>query len=380
VARRAPFLIAAWGLCFRLATETPPSPLLVNLGAGDGGRARFRGGWEQRALGRRGRSSADADGARYELPFTLAADAAEARLRGLAGAPTDVTLLAEGRVVARKRRRAVARGHRAAGAARSARAALPLSTAPEPDGELGGWTGQGVSGLWPTAPAGRAAARCWACRRWRAWRCAGRAVLWSGVFMWRWPPPPCGSTASAAWWPWAAGPGLAGVRAALGVWLARVWGEHLQPWAAAVAPAAALAWSRWSHWTTLLPLPRRGHARFVRAIRQDGLLLLDPAPYQLRSGAWTRSGRPPHRVSVRPLFRRGRRWPRVGRGAGREALAALVGCRPPGACSRALDLRRPRRAWPSAAGRAAGDVVASLALYPLLVGWRLCCSRTWCGG
>jgi len=72
--------------------------------------------------------------------------------------------------------------------------------------------------------------------------------------------------------------------------LARVWGEHLQPWAAAVAPAAALAVM------ALVALDHPffhypdvdTHARFVRAIRQDGMLLLDPAPYQLRSGAWTR--------------------------------------------------------------------------------------------
>ena len=311
VARRAPFLIAAWGLLlFAFAAGVRrEAPLLLNLGAGDEPFARgFRGGWERDGLQGSGETQFrwTLDGARLEPPFTVTADAAAARLRvaRFTGTPADVTVLAGERVVAQWKQ--PPRGWRVdtlpLGAVRG-----PLvlrfrsSTAPgTPDGDLGvalDWIElRGIKGLWPGRSLlaglmalllGVPALAALALRR-------AEAALWSGVFV--------AAVAGAAVWLDRFGGlvalGVAGPMALLvlsllalaAYGLARVWGEHLQPWAAALAPAAALAL------VALVALDHPffhypdvdTHARFVRAIRQDGMLLLDPTPYQLRSGAWTR--------------------------------------------------------------------------------------------
>jgi hypothetical protein len=311
VARRVPFLLAAWVLLLLafVAGARREAPLLVNLGAGDEPFARgFRGGWERDGLQGSGETQFrwTLDGARLELPFTVAGDAVEARLRvaRFAGTPADVTLLAGERVVAQWKQ--PPRGWRVdtvpLGPARGPLVLRFRSSAPPgaPEPELGvalDWIElRGVTALRPGRPLlagllalllGVPALAGLALRR-------TEPALWTGAFV--------SAVAAAAVWLdrfgglvalGTAGPLALLVLAALALAahaLARVWPDHLQPWAAALAPAAALAV------VALVALDHPffhypdvdTHARFVRAIRQDGMLLLDPTPYQLRSGAWTR--------------------------------------------------------------------------------------------
>jgi hypothetical protein len=311
VTRRVALLLAAWGLLLSafLAGVSRPAPLLVNLGAGDEPFARgFRGGWERDGLKGSGETQFrwTLDGARLELPLVLGGDAVEARLRvaRFAGSPADIALLAGEREVARWTQ--PPRGWRVdtvgLGPVRGALVLRFRSTTPPgtPDSDLGvaldwielrhvtalrpaGRTRAGLLALLLGVPAlaGLALRRL-------------EAALWSGAFV-------AALAALAVWLDRfgglvalaTAGPMALLVLAVLGLaayGLARVWPEHLQPWAAALAPAAALAV------VALVALEHPffhypdvdTHARFVRAIRQDGMLVLDPTPYQLQSAAWTR--------------------------------------------------------------------------------------------
>lgn len=310
MARRVPLLIAAWVLLLAAfaAGLLRPAPLLVNLGAGDEPFARgFRGGWERDGLQGSGETQFrwTLDGARIELPMSLGADAAEVRLRvaRFAATPADLTLLAGERVVAQWRQ--PPRGWRVE--------TLPLGalygplvlrfrsqSADAPNAELGvalDWVElRGVTRLRPDGRlllgllalllgvpllAGLLARRL-------------DAALWSALGV--------AAVAAAAVWLDRFGGALAlgvsgpvlllvlALLAFIASGLARVWPEHVQPWTGALAPAAALALVA----TVALNHPFfhypdvDTHAHFVRAIRQDGALLLDPTEYQLRTGAWTR--------------------------------------------------------------------------------------------
>ncbi len=313
MARRVPLLIAAWVLLLAAfaAGLLRPAPLLVNLGAGDEPFARgFRGGWERDGLQGSGETQFrwTLDGARLELPFTLPARAADVRMRvaRFAGSPAELTLLEGGRVVAQWRQ--PPRGWRVETIPLGPlRGPLVLQFRSQPVGpdaagapELGvalDWVEvRGVRGLWPDRRllagllallAGVPALAGLALRR-------REAALWSGVFV--------TAVAGAAVWLDRLGGAMAlatsgpvavlllALLALAAYGLGHVWPEHLQPWAAALLPAAALAvvaLVALDHPFSYYP-DVDTHARFVRAIRQDGTLLLDPTPYQLRSGAWTR--------------------------------------------------------------------------------------------
>jgi hypothetical protein len=311
VARRVLVLTAAWLLLLAASAAAllRPAPLLVNLGAGDEPFARgFRDSWERDGLQGSGETQFrwTLDGARLELPMAVFADAVEARLRvaRFTATPADITLLSGDRVVAQWRQ--PPRGWRVEtvtlGPVRGPLVLHVRSHSAEAGeaADLGvalDWVElRGVRRVWPT---GRllagvlalllgvpALAGFFARRR--------EAALWSGVFV-------AAVAATAVWLDRFGGlvaVGVAGPMALLVVAvlgggaraLARAWPEHLQPWTAAAAPAAALAV------IALVALQHPffhypdvdTHARFLRAVRQDGTLLLDPSPYQLRSGAWTR--------------------------------------------------------------------------------------------
>jgi hypothetical protein len=313
VARRVRLLIAAWLLLLAgfAALLLRPAPLLVNLGAGDEPFARgFRGSWERDGLQGSGETQFrwTLDGARLQLPLRLDAEAAVARLRlaRFTGTAAEITLLAGERVVAQWRQ--PPRGWRVETVALG-RLQGPLvlrfrSRSEEPAGS--GDADLGVALDWVELGGVR---RVWPEPRLLAGLLAflfGLPAL--ALIVWRRPPAALWSAALVAALAGAAvgldrfgglvalgtaGPVALLVLALLALvafGLGRVWPEHLRPWPAALAPAAALVV------VALVALDHPffhypdvdTHARFVRAIRQDGTLLLDPTGYQLRSGAWTR--------------------------------------------------------------------------------------------
>ncbi|HET8646499.1 MAG TPA: hypothetical protein VFO85_13475, partial [Vicinamibacteria bacterium] len=311
LARRVLLLIAAWAVLLGALVMAPgrPTPLLVNLGAGDEPFARgFRGGWERDGLLGSGETQFrwTLDGARLQLPFSLRARAAVARLRlaRFAATPAEITLLAGPREVARWRQ--PPRGWRVQEVPLGAlhgplvlhfRSQAPAAGPGEADLGLAlDWVElQGVTRAWPSprllpgllallvgAPllVGLATRRLDACLA----SAVAAAAVSAGAF---WCDRLAGPVAVSS-----AGPPLLlltalilGAAHALG----RRWPGHIAPWPAA-APALALAL------VALVVLSHPffhypdvdTHARFVRALRDDGTLLLDTRGYQAQTGAWTR--------------------------------------------------------------------------------------------
>ena len=399
MARRVLLPAAAWLLLLAafLAALFRPSPLLLNLGAGDEAFARgFRSGWERDGLQGSGETQFrwTLDGARLTLPLGLRASAARARLRlaRFSGTPVEVQVT-QGEQPLDQWRQAP-RGWRVREVALGALdGPLDLhfrSQAPGGD-EMGlalDWVEvTGVTALRPDGPtragllalllgvpllAGLVARRLDAF----LWGGAALAALGAGaVALDR-----LGGLLALA----RAGPPLLcllAVLAAAAALLARAWPDALAPWPrAALMPAALAALALVALSAPFFYYPDVDtHARFVQAIGAQPSLLADARPYQERTGAWTREvGGQRVAFPYSPAFHL-LAWPLAaawGAPAAIKALAVLCAALSvllTHALARALGLG-PRGALGAQAVMAALPVLASrlmLALYPTLLGQAL---------
>ncbi|MBI3932552.1 MAG: hypothetical protein HY317_03995 [Acidobacteria bacterium] len=306
VDRRAVSWALAWALglvALALALERP-TPLFVNLGAGDGPFARgFRGGWERDGLQQSGETLFrwTADGARLVLPVTVGSGHLTARLRvaRFQDPPVTVTLRAGGRDAARWTQ--PRRGWRVqtvdVGLLRGPLVLQFRSTETESLGVALDWVE--IAGAERLVPApsllwGLAALLLGVplvagalCRSLSVLLVSGTATAVTtaaAVALDRF-----GGLLAAA----SAGPAALAVAALVGalfLGLARAWPDHVprDPGVLGIAlGGGVLALLALAHPFFYYP-DVDTHASFLSAIRSDAYVAWDPREYQLREGTWMR--------------------------------------------------------------------------------------------